>query len=47
MQIPAAGKFKAGTFVITYDQYGTAAVPKLPTAAEQTKAPSALYRLFN
>lgn len=47
MRIPAAGKFKAGTFEITYDHYGTAAVPKLPTAAEQTKAPAALYRLFN
>ena len=47
MQIPAAGKFKADTFVITYDHYGTAAVPELPTAAEQTKAPSELYRLFN
>jgi hypothetical protein len=47
LQIPAAGKSKASTFVITYDQYGTAAVPKPPTAAEQTKGPSVLYRLFN
>jgi hypothetical protein len=47
MQIPAAGKFKASTFAITYDHYGTTAVPKLPTASEQTKAPAALYRLFN
>jgi hypothetical protein len=47
MLIPAAGKFKAGTYVITYDHYGTAAVPKLPTAAEQTKAPASLYRMFN
>jgi hypothetical protein len=47
MQIPAGGKFKANAYVITYDQYGTAAVPKLPTAAEQTKAPSVVYRLFS
>lgn len=46
MQIPAAGKFKAATWAITYDHYGITAVPKLPTAAEQTKAPAALYRLF-
>lgn len=43
LQYPAAGKFKAGTYVITYDQYGTAAVPKLPTAAETIKAPSYVY----
>lgn len=47
MRIPAAGRFKAGTFEVTYDHYGTAAVPKLPSAAEQTKAPAALYRVFN
>jgi hypothetical protein len=43
LQLPAAGTVKASTYVITYDQYGTAAVPKLPTAAEQTKAPSFVY----
>ncbi|MFF5290196.1 hypothetical protein [Paractinoplanes globisporus] len=43
LQIPAAGKFKASTYLITYDQYGTAAVPKLPTQTEQTKAPSYVY----
>jgi hypothetical protein len=47
IRIPAAGKFKADTFVITYDQYGTAAVPKIPTAAEQTKTPSGFYGWFS
>jgi hypothetical protein len=46
LRFPTAGKFKAGTDVITYDEYGTAAVPKLPTAAEQTKAPSFVYEWF-
>lgn len=46
VRIPAAGKLKAATAVITYDQYGTAAKPKLPTAAEQVKAPSAVYKMY-
>jgi len=44
--IPAAGKLKASTAVITYDQYGTAAKPTLPTAAEQVKAPSTVYKMY-
>ena len=28
------------------DQYDTAAKPKLPTAAEQVKAPSAFYKIY-
>ncbi len=43
LSLPAAGKFKASTCVITYDQYGTAAVPKLPAAGQQIKAPSYVY----
>ena len=44
--IPPAGKLEPSSAVITYDQYGTAAKPKLPTAAEQVKAPSAVYDMF-
>jgi hypothetical protein len=46
VRIPAAGKLKASAAAITYDQYGTAAKPKLPTAAEQVKAPSVVYKMY-
>jgi hypothetical protein len=46
LRLPAAGKYKASAWKITFDQYGTVAVPKLPTAAEQTKAPATVYSWF-
>ena len=46
MWIPPYGKLGPTTVVITYDQYGTAAKPKLPTAAEQVKAPAAVYQMY-
>jgi hypothetical protein len=46
VQLPAAGKAKATKVVVTYDQYGTAAKPKLPTAAETITAPSYIYDMY-
>jgi hypothetical protein len=43
LRLPAAGKYKAGIYEVTYDRYGTAAKPKLPAASDQTKAPSFVY----
>jgi hypothetical protein len=43
LHLPAYGKVKTSTYEAIYDQYGTAAVPKVPTAKEQTKAPSDVY----
>ena len=47
LRLPATGKYKASTWEITFDEYGTAAVPKLPTAAEQTKAPASVYGWYS
>ena len=47
LHLPAAGKYQAGAYAITYDQYRSAAVPKLPTAAEQTEAPPFVYDWYS
>ena len=44
LDIPAAGKAKAATYEVIYDQYGSAAPIKAPTGA--VKAPAAVYEMF-
>jgi hypothetical protein len=45
VKIPAAGKVKASTYEVVYDQYGTAAPVKTPT--DVVAAPAAAYELLN
>jgi hypothetical protein len=45
VKIPAAGKAKASTYEVLYDQYGTAAPVKVP--ADVVAAPAAAYELLN
>lgn len=47
LRIPAAGKAKAGTYEMTYRDYGTALIPAAPTGAQQQKAPPIAYDLLN
>jgi hypothetical protein len=47
VRIPAAGKSKASTYQVTYDQYGDVASPSAPAASAQVKAPKAAYDLLN
>ena len=47
LTIPAAGKLKASTTVVTYDGFGTTAVPKLPATSDQTKAPTYIDKWFS
>ncbi|BCY06052.1 hypothetical protein [Actinoplanes sp. L3-i22] len=47
VKIPAAGKTKAATYQVTYDQYGSAESPATPAAADQVAAPKAAYDLLN
>lgn len=47
LRIPAAGKVKAGTYEMTYRDYGTAPTPAEPTGAQQQKAPPIAYDLLN
>jgi len=47
VKVPAAGKFKAGTYQVTYDGYGHTRTPSLPAAADQTKATAAFYDFVN
>lgn len=47
LTIPAVGKLKASTTVVTYDGFGTATVPSLPAASDQTKAPTYIDKWFS
>ncbi|MEV4706487.1 hypothetical protein [Actinoplanes sp. NPDC049316] len=47
VKIPAAGKAKAARYEVVYDEYGSAASPAEPAAAEQQKAPKAAYEMLN
>ena len=47
IQMPAAGSYPARTHEIDYTQYGTVAVPAIPTATQQTNAPSTFYKEFS
>ncbi|SDT68787.1 hypothetical protein [Actinoplanes derwentensis] len=44
VEIPAAGKAKAGTYEVTYDQYGSAAAVRAP--ADGVKAPADVYEFL-
>lgn len=46
VKIPAAGKTKAATYQVTYDEYGTAKAPAAPAAGDQVAAPQAAYDLL-
>ncbi|MDI6101964.1 hypothetical protein QLQ12_25425 [Actinoplanes sp. NEAU-A12] len=45
VEIPAAGKTKAATYEVTYDQYGAAAAIKAPT--DVVKATADVYEMLN
>lgn len=45
VEIPAAGKVKATTYEVVYDQYGTAAPVTIPAGA--VAAPAAAYEMLN
>ncbi|WIM97536.1 hypothetical protein ACTOB_001065 [Actinoplanes oblitus] len=47
VRVPAAGKSKALTYHVTYDQYDSARSPSAPTGSAQVKAPKAAYDLLN
>lgn len=47
VKVPAAGKTKAATYEVTYDQYGSATAPAAPAAGDQVAAPKAAYDLLN
>ncbi len=46
VKIPAAGKVKAATYQVTYDEYGSAPAPQAPAASAQVAAPKAVYDLL-
>ena len=47
VRIPAAGKTKAGSYEITYADYGKTPTPAPPAADEQQPATKAAYELIN
>ncbi len=47
IELPAAGTYPSRVHEIVYNKYGTVTVPKIPTAAEQTKAPAIFYKEFS
>jgi hypothetical protein len=47
LKVPAAGKSKAGTYTVTYSDFGKASLPAAPAADEQKPAPDAAYDLMN
>jgi hypothetical protein len=47
VRIPAAGKTKAATYEVTYDDFGTAPTPTVPAADQQQKATKAAYEMLN
>jgi hypothetical protein len=47
VKVPAAGKVKAMTYEVSYDQYGSAEGVPAPTGSAQVAAPKAAYDLLN
>ncbi|GID97939.1 hypothetical protein ACFQFC_17895 [Amorphoplanes digitatis] len=47
VKIPAAGKFKASRYEVTYSDFGKAPAPAVPAADQQQKATEAAYELLN
>ncbi|MET8148161.1 hypothetical protein ACIBSW_31480 [Actinoplanes sp. NPDC049668] len=47
VKIPAAGKFKASRYEVTYTDFGKAQAPTAPAADQQQKATEAAYELLN
>ncbi|KUL30526.1 hypothetical protein [Actinoplanes awajinensis] len=47
VKVPAAGKVKADTYLVTYDRYGSAPSPQAPAGSAQVAAPKAAYELLN
>ena len=47
VKIPKTAKTKASTYGVTYRDYGTAAVPHVPSGSEQQKATPVVYQMLN
>ncbi|MEU7906700.1 hypothetical protein [Actinoplanes sp. NPDC049118] len=47
VRIPAAGKYKASEYEVTYSDYGKAPTPTAPAADQQQKASKDAYELLN
>lgn len=47
LSVPAAGKFKAQTYTVTYGEYGSAAPVTAPSAAESIAMPASVVQLLN
>jgi hypothetical protein len=47
LPLPGAGAFKATTYRVTYDQYGTAVQREPPDAEAVTPAPDSVHHLFD
>jgi hypothetical protein len=46
VQVPAAGKFAAMTYKVSYTDYGIAKLQEPPAAGDQIPAPDGVYKLF-